>query len=132
RTFARPTGNRKTASRRSLRNSIGRFDQAATCTFCFLCQPSRPSAPRPIADIRQWASTLEQYVYPTLGSLTCWLVWQWDCTLLHGCRDHQVLRKDLTFLHSGSSVRTSRLSEPAKKSTLCPARSAASLQVPTA
>ena len=39
--------NGKTASRRSFRNSIKSFDQAAA--FRFLRQPSRPSAPRPMA-----------------------------------------------------------------------------------
>src|ERR1019366_9996834 len=40
--------NRKTASRRSLRNRIRCFDQAASA-FRFLRQPSRPNAPRPEA-----------------------------------------------------------------------------------
>ena len=42
---------RKTASRRSLRNPIRCFDQAATiaAAFRFLRQPSRPNAPRPVA-----------------------------------------------------------------------------------
>jgi hypothetical protein len=40
---------RKTASRRSLRNPIKCFDQAASAAFRFLRQPSRPKAPRPVA-----------------------------------------------------------------------------------
>ena len=38
---------------------------------------------------------------------------------------YQVLRKDLTFRHSGSGVRPMRLGEPAERLTLCPARNAA-------
>jgi hypothetical protein len=42
--------HRKTASRRSLRNPIRCFDQAASAAaFRFLRQPSRLNAPRPVA-----------------------------------------------------------------------------------
>jgi hypothetical protein len=41
---------RKTASRRSLRNSVGCFDQAASLVFRFLRQLSIPIAPRPLAN----------------------------------------------------------------------------------
>jgi hypothetical protein len=42
---------RKTASRRSLRNPIACFDQAAaaTCAFRFLRQPNGPITPKPVA-----------------------------------------------------------------------------------
>src|ERR1039458_10172550 len=57
--------NRKTATRRSLRNPIRCFDQAArAAAFRFPRQPSRPNAPWPVAKSGSAAERLAFYKAP--------------------------------------------------------------------